>query len=45
MTEYTYTVTVTAATAEQAEKVITERIYVDEDYGFDYTITSSLTSN
>ena len=35
---FRYLVTVEAETAEQAEQVMTERINVDEDYGFDYTI-------
>ncbi len=33
-----FLVTVTAATATQAAQVMAERILVDEDYGFPYTV-------
>lgn len=32
------TVVVVCDTPEQAETVLAERIYHDEDYGFDYTL-------
>ena len=35
---FTYTVAVVAATQEQADEVISQRVYHDEDYGFPYTI-------
>lgn len=35
---FTYTVVVEAETSEQADMVMAERIYHDEDYGFHYTI-------
>jgi hypothetical protein len=38
MAEHTFLVTVTADTEEQAAQVMAERINVDEDYGFEYTI-------
>lgn len=38
MKDFTYTVTVSAATEEEADQVIAERIGYDEDYGFDYGI-------
>jgi hypothetical protein len=38
MADFSYTVTVTAATKEEADQVIAERISFDEDYGFDYRI-------
>lgn len=33
-----YFVAVDCATLEQADQVINERINIDEEYGFDYTI-------
>lgn len=38
MSDFTYTVTVTAETIEQAEQVMAERLSHDEDYGFTYFI-------
>lgn len=38
MQDYEFTVTVHAATLEQAQKVIGERIDHTEDYGFPYLI-------
>lgn len=38
MQDFTFTVTITAATSEQAAIVIAERIYHEEDYGFPYQI-------
>lgn len=38
MNEYTFLVTLSAPTEEQAKRVITERLEHDEDYGFDYLI-------
>lgn len=38
MTVYTYTVEVTADSAQQADQVMAERLEPNEDYGFDYTI-------
>ena len=38
MFDYTYTVTVTTTTAAQADQVMVERLNVDEDYGFDYSL-------
>jgi hypothetical protein len=38
MADYAYVVTVTADTEEQAAQVMAERINVDEDYGFEYTV-------
>lgn len=38
MPDFTYLVTVTAQTQEQADTVMQERILFDEDYGFDYRI-------
>ena len=38
MADFTYTVTVTAATKADADQVMAERIGPDEDYGFDYQI-------
>ena len=40
MQDYRYVVTVTCASEEEAATVIAERIYHDEDYGFDYTIAA-----
>ena len=38
MQEHKFTVTVHAATLEQAEQVMRERIYYTEDYGFIYQV-------
>lgn len=38
MTEYTFIVTVSGCSAEDARTVMAERICPDEDYGFDYEI-------
>jgi len=38
MPEYKFTVLVNAEDRAKAERVIAERIYHDEDYGFPYTI-------
>lgn len=38
MADHRFVVTVSGCTAEQAEQVMSERINVDEDYGFEYTI-------
>lgn len=38
MAEHTFTVTVSGCSAEEARQVMAERIYHDEDYGFDYQI-------
>lgn len=38
MAKFHYTVTIEAATQEQAVQVMCERIEPDENYGFDYTI-------
>ena len=38
MSDYKFIVTVHAATLEQAQKVMEERIYYTEDYGFIYQI-------
>ena len=35
---YRYVVTVTCGSREQADRVMTERILHDEDYGFTYEI-------
>lgn len=35
---YTFTVTISGCSPEQASQVMAERIGYDEDYGFDYTI-------
>jgi hypothetical protein len=36
--EYRFVVIVKCETWEQAQQVIQERIYFDEDYGFDYEV-------
>lgn len=38
MDEYRYIIAVTAATPEEADQVIAERIDHDEDYGFPYEV-------
>lgn len=38
MSEFVYTVVVSADNKEQAEQVMRERLDHDEDYGFDYTL-------
>ncbi len=38
MNTYRYMVTVEAETDKQADQVMAERCYHDEDYGFDYSI-------
>lgn len=38
MQKYRYVVVVEAETQEQADQVIAERVYYDEDYGFYYQI-------
>ena len=38
MSEFVYTVVVSADNKEQAEKVMRERLDHDEDYGFNYTL-------
>lgn len=38
MEEFVYTVRVRTDTQEHADEVIRERIFVDEDYGFEYEI-------
>lgn len=38
MADFRYTVTVSAATEDEADQVIAERIGYDEDYGFNYQI-------
>ena len=38
MSKFTYTVTVHAENKEQADQVIRERMYHDEDYGCDYEV-------
>lgn len=38
---FTYTVHVDARSAEEADQVIAERLFHDEDYGFPYTIGAS----
>lgn len=42
MTEYTFGVTVTAESAEQAAEVMRERIDFEEDYGFEYEVEYAL---
>ena len=42
MSTYTFAVTVETETAEQAARVMTERINHDEDYGFSYLISHAL---
>jgi hypothetical protein len=51
MNTYTYSVTLYAPSADEAEQVMAERLGHDEDYGFDYEIsgyvlqgTSSITT-
>jgi hypothetical protein len=39
MSDFTYTVTVSGCTQEQADQVMNERINVEEDYGFAYQIS------
>lgn len=38
MTAHRFTIEVSGCTREQAEQVIGERVYHDEDYGFNYGI-------
>lgn len=38
MSTFEFTVAVECDTLQQAVKVMSERIYHDEDYGFDYTV-------
>ena len=38
MKEFRFVVTVQAETEDQAKQVMDERVYYDEDYGFDYQI-------
>lgn len=38
MSDFRYTVTVDAATQDEADTVMAERLAHDEDYGFDYTV-------
>ena len=38
MSEFTYTVVVTAENKEQADDVMIQRINYDDDYGFDYQV-------
>ncbi len=38
--KFRYVVTVEADSKEQADQVISERVYHDEWYGFDYTISA-----
>ncbi|HET6914929.1 MAG TPA: hypothetical protein VFH56_05445 [Acidimicrobiales bacterium] len=38
MSAYTFTVTVDTDSEEHAREVMRERVYFDEDYGFDYRI-------
>ena len=38
MNKHVFLVTVTADTEEQAAQVMSERLYHDEDYGFDYSV-------
>jgi hypothetical protein len=38
MPEFKYTVKVKAADRKEAERVLAERLYHDEDYGFDYEV-------
>lgn len=37
---HTFLVTIDGCTEEEAEQVISERTLYDEDYGFDYTIST-----
>ena len=39
MPDYFYVVAIDAPTREKADRVITERISHEEDYGFDYTLS------
>lgn len=39
MTDHEYTVTVTARTRDEADRVMAERLQPDEDYGFPYRVT------
>lgn len=39
MGQYRFTVTVECETEEEALQVMAERVYFDEDYGFEYTIS------
>lgn len=41
MPTYRYTVEVECASKDEADTVIAERVYYDEDYGFDYTISAT----
>lgn len=45
MSEYKFTVRVTASTRKEAERVMSERILHDEDYGFPYAIHIDGTAN
>jgi hypothetical protein len=36
--EYDYIVTVKAGSRDEADQVMAERVYHDEDYGFEYRI-------
>jgi len=38
MSEFEYVIVVSVDTKQNADQVIAERIYFDEDYGFDYSI-------
>lgn len=38
MADFTFTVSVSCETQEQAEQVMSERLAYDEDYGFDYKL-------
>lgn len=38
MTDFRYTTTVTAATGDEADQVMAERLGPDEDYGFEYRL-------
>jgi hypothetical protein len=38
MKEYTFAVTITCETEDQAHEVIAERLGYEESYGFEYTI-------
>lgn len=42
MSAYTFAVTVETDTAEHAATVMRERVNVDEDYGFEYSIYYAL---
>ena len=43
--DHEFIVTVSGCTAEQAQQVMNERIYYDEDYGFDYRISERVASS